>query len=116
MQRIDENTYIDDTLVTCAEYQLFIDEMRERAKYYQPDHWSSYQFPKGEAQAPIVGVRFSDAKTFCEWLTQREGGEWSFRPPAIGEAEKYKLTNPLHSPLGYWVAGTNGEEIGRAHV
>ena len=28
MQRIDENTYIDDTLVTCAEYQLFIDEMR----------------------------------------------------------------------------------------
>ena len=25
--RIDEKTYIDDTLVTCAEYQLFIDEM-----------------------------------------------------------------------------------------
>lgn len=27
MQRIDENTFIDDTLVTCVEYQLIIDEM-----------------------------------------------------------------------------------------
>jgi hypothetical protein len=56
-QRIDENTYIDDTLVTCAEYQLFVDEMREEGKYSQPDHWISYQFPGGKAKEPILGLR-----------------------------------------------------------
>jgi hypothetical protein len=58
-QRIDENIYIDDTLVTCVEYQLFVDEMREQGKYYQPDHWTSYQFPKGLARESILGVRRS---------------------------------------------------------
>src|SRR5215216_3807815 len=74
MQRIDENTYIDDTLVTCAEYQLFIDEMRDQGKYFQPDHWTLYQFPEGHAREPILGVRHSDAVMFSEWLTEREIG------------------------------------------
>ena len=70
-QSIDENTYIDDTLVTCPEYQLFIDEMREQGKYYQPDHWTSYLFLKGHAREPISGMRKSDALAFCNWLTKR---------------------------------------------
>jgi hypothetical protein len=61
-RRIDENIHVDDTLVTCTECQLFIDEMREQGKYYQP----SYQFPKGQAQIPILRVRLSDATSFCE--------------------------------------------------
>jgi hypothetical protein len=108
MIRIDENTYIDDTLVTCAEYQLFIDEMREQGKYYQPDHWTSYQFPEGQAHAPIVGVRFSDAIVFCDWLTQREAGERSFRPPTYLEAEHDLLTKTTQSTLGYWIIGSAG--------
>jgi hypothetical protein len=109
MLRIDENTYIDDTLVSCVEYQLFIDEMREQGKHYQPDHWTSYQFPKGQAHAPIVGVRFSDAKAFCEWLTRREAGEWSYRVPPFVKAEQYPLPNPVQSLLGYWASGQDGE-------
>jgi hypothetical protein len=66
-QRIDENTYIDDTLVTCAEYQLFIDEMREQDKYYQPDHWTSYQFPEGGARTNL-GVR-TDA-SLLNWINK----------------------------------------------
>jgi hypothetical protein len=107
MIRVDENTYIDDTLVTCAEYQLFIDEMREQGKYFQPDHWASYQFLEGQARAPIVGMRFSDAKIFCEWMTKRESSEWSFRLPTVAEAEQYSLKNPIQSPLGYWITGEN---------
>jgi hypothetical protein len=102
MYRIDENTYIDDSLVTCAEYQLFIDEMREQGKHYQPDHWTSYQFPSGQARMLILGVRQSDAKAFCEWLTQRKAGEWQYRLPKSEEAKEYPLSSVTLSPLGYW--------------
>jgi hypothetical protein len=104
MQRIDENTYIDDTLVTCAEYQLFIDEMREQGQYYQPDHWTSYQFPKGQAHEPILGIRYSDAVTFCEWLTRRDSGEWHYRIPTNAETIEYQLEPRQTSlALGYWI-------------
>ena len=108
MQRIDENTYIDDTLVTCAEYQLFIDEMREQGKYYQPDHWTSYQFPEGQAREPILGMRYSDATTFCEWLTQHEGEDWCYRLPVETEVKEYPL-KPKRSvkPVGCWIINDN---------
>src|SRR5512145_3354714 len=104
-QRIDENTYIDNTLVTCAEYQLFIDEMREQGKYYQPDHWTSYEFLKGKAKEPVLGVRYSDALSFCAWMVEREDGEWSYRLPALIEADQYPLKYYFQIQIGYWVVG-----------
>jgi hypothetical protein len=103
MQRIDENTYIDDTLVTCAEYQLFIDEMREQGKHCQPYHWTSYQFPKGKAREPILGVRLDEANAFCDWLASREAGEWGYRLPTLAEAKDH-TTNLIfdYPPCGYW--------------
>jgi hypothetical protein len=100
-QRIDENTYIDDTLVTCAEYQLFIDEMREQGKYYQPDHWTSYRFPEGQAREPILGIRLGDAKEFCRWLTENHENSWIFRNPALSEIENI-VSSPDYPRIGYW--------------
>lgn len=102
-QRIDENTYIDDTLVTCAEYQLFIDEMREQGKYYQPDHWTSYQYIKGEAREPIIGTRSSDAISFCEWLTKQNNANGKYRMPTNEEGMSYPLESSLQKSLGYWI-------------
>ncbi len=109
-QQIEDHTYIDDTLVTCAEYQLFIDEMREKGKYYQPDHWTSYQFPEGHAREPILGVRCIDATHFCEWLTWREHSGWGYRIPTNIEGKNYP-TKPKHASikLGYWIADRNGQ-------
>jgi hypothetical protein len=107
-QRIDENTYIDDTLVTCAEYQLFIDEMHEQGKYHQPDHWISYQFPDGHPKEPIFGVRPSDARAFCDWLTKREASTWLFRLPTFYEARNYRLpVTTYSSPFAYWLFDVN---------
>ena len=100
-QRIDENTYIDDTLVTCAEYQLFVDEMREQGKFYQPDHWTSYQFPTGQARWPVLGVRHSDAAAFCEWLTIKYQNNWLFRIPSWSEFEK-NIPGLELTGVGYW--------------
>jgi hypothetical protein len=103
MKRIDENTYIDETLVTYAEYQLFIDEMRAQGKYYQPDHWISYQFPAGKAQEPVLGVRHSDAIAFCEWVTNREASEWKYRLPTEKEFKNFPMEAFAKRPLGSWV-------------
>lgn len=103
MQRIDENTYIDESLVTCAEYQLFIDEMREQGKYYQPDHWNSYQFQEGMARLPVLGVRRSDAIIFCDWLNQQEYRMWKFRLPTGQEAIELPIEPYLQLPLGHWL-------------
>ncbi len=100
-QRIDEDTYIDDTLVTCAEYQLFIDEMREQGIYYQPDHWTSYKFPTGKGREPILGVRRSDAGAFCEWLTQKDE-EWKYRLPTLFEATNHTLDLLFRPAVGFW--------------
>jgi hypothetical protein len=102
-QRIDENTYIDDTLVTCAEYQLFIDEMREQGKYYQPDHWTSYQFQAGQAREPVLGVRHSCAIAFCEWISAHEEKAWKYRLPKKEEAKVYPVKGTQNSILGYWI-------------
>lgn len=112
-RRIDEDTYIDDTLVTCAEYQLFIDEMREQGKYYQPDHWISNQFPAGQAREPILGVRHSDVVDFCDWLSANNA-TWRYRLPTKNEARKTDLKFPLLNGQGYWISspGDNIQFIG----
>jgi hypothetical protein len=102
-QRIDEKTSIDDTLVTGAEYQLFIDEMRNQGKYYQPDHWTSYQLPNGQAREPILGVRHSDAVAFCEWLMQKENHERYFLLPTKEEVQSFPLRPFWQHSIGYWL-------------
>ena len=107
MYRIDEDTYVDDTLITCAEYQVFIDEMRVQGKYHQPDHWTEYHFPRGQARKPILGVRPSDAVAFCEWLTRRQMEVWRFRIPIMVEAQEHPVLTAYPSPLGYWTMDKN---------
>lgn len=102
-QRIDENTYIDDTLVTCVEYQLFIDEMRQQGKNSQPYHWTSDQYPAGQAHKPIIGVAFVDAEAFCEWVTKRDVGEWKYRLPTQKETSTFPITIEDQAVLNYWI-------------
>jgi hypothetical protein len=102
--RIDNDTYIDDSLVTCAEYQLFIDEMRAQGKYHQPDHWTDYHFPRGQARQPILGMRPSDAVAFCEWLTRRNNDSWTYRLPTASQAQEILITKAYAPPIGYWLA------------
>ncbi len=110
-QRVDENTYIDDTLVTCVEYQLFIDEMLKQGRHRQPDHWNSHRFPVGQAREPILGVRHSDALAFCEWLTQHEDGKWKYRLPTQVEAIEYPIKPTVQFSLGYWITSRNNSSF-----
>lgn len=111
MIQIDDDRFIDDTLITCAEYQLFLDEMRQQGKFFQPDHWQKSQFPSGQAQTPLRGMRPSDTIAFCKWLADRELGEWEFRLPTKEEAYSYPLSVSMAPNIGYWVQNPSDQEI-----
>ena len=118
--RLDDYTEIDRTLITTAEYQLFVDEMRQSGSNHHPDHWMVDRFVPGTAHQPVYGLRSADAEEFCEWLTYRfsnlgdlyiEGdeqifvGNVRFRLPHITEA--------TDSPLGdrYWCDSEHGIQL-----
>ena len=103
MFRLDDNVYIDESLITCAEYQLFLDEMRALGHYHQPDHWQTHRFSSGQARQPILGVRLLDAQAFCTWLTEHEKGQWNFRLPTPEEVQEFAITKEQFFKYGYWV-------------
>ncbi|WP_414588538.1 hypothetical protein [Scytonema sp. PCC 10023] len=104
--RIDENAEIDMNYITCAEYQLFIDEKLISGEHRQPEHWTSDRFTPGEAKKPIVGVRASYAQEFCDWLTEQYSVlGFRYRLPTLTEVEEYPLTE---AQVGCWC--TDGEK------
>ena len=87
---MDDQCEIDIGYLTCAEYQLFVDDMLARHRYHQPDHWTESRFAIGEAQKPVTGLRAEDAVAFCTWLTQRQGDNMLYRLPRPEEARQYE--------------------------
>ncbi len=101
LKRLDEQREADDSLITCAEYQLFIDAMYARKRCYQPDHWTSHQFAAGEGRAPVLGVRAKDAEAFCRWLAPLAAKGMQFRLPRPGELSLI-LGSDTCEDIGYW--------------
>ncbi len=108
MIHLHDEAFIDTSLVTCTEYQLFLDEQRAQGRYYQPDHWFDLSFPAGTGKAPILGVRRSDALAFCDWLTARDAEGWHYRLPRVAECpEERRRQIGLSAETGYWADDTS---------
>ena len=104
-QRIDETRSIDSAYLTCAEYQLFLDSIQAQERYLQPSHWASPSFRSEEALRPICGITVKDAISFCDWLSQRQGGTSYYRLPEREEA----LSNPTAAhAIGAWCRDQRG--------
>jgi hypothetical protein len=106
--RVDDNTYVDTTYVSHVEYQMFLDDKQLEGKFYQLDHWTRFQFPKGKGRQPIIGVRPEDAHAFCAWLTEHADSvleNWRYRLPDKGEFSKLRSARSYTAgmPTGYWV-------------
>ncbi len=122
MVRLGENRLADTSLVTQAEYQLFLDELRQSGQFHQPDHWREFDYPQDQGREPIAGIRPSDALSFCDWLTGREKGEWQFRLPTTEERrmsgseqtrerDKNGGNGGDESHLGFWFQAKNRVEF-----
>lgn len=103
MRRINEKTYIDNDLISCAEYQLFLEEKLEDTYHYQPDHWLKHRFSSGKGRSPILGIRPEDAVAFCNWLTERDKGKgnWQYRLPHADEIQEETENQSI--PYSYWL-------------
>lgn len=90
MERIDEYRQIDLQYISCAEYQLFLDDQYAQGKQHHPAFWTEYGYAKGNARKPVTGITLEDAAAFCEWLTQWQGGRTRYRLPSFAENSNYQ--------------------------
>ena len=107
MLPLDDEVYATTSLISCTEYQLFLDEQRQQGKYYQPDHWTNEHFTPGQGGTPVLGIRPSDALAFCAWLTKRDQGNWRYRLPYTSELQRLEEiatgTMGVAAGMGYWI-------------
>jgi hypothetical protein len=108
LQRLDDTREIDQEFISCAEYQLFVDDMQKREKFYQPIHWLDSRFARGTAMEPIKGVRAKDAQAFCIWLSEKE--KVTYRCPTLAEAQEFMPVTDINY-LATWC-----EENGKRHL
>jgi energy-coupling factor transporter ATP-binding protein EcfA2 len=99
LQRIDDLREIDLEYLSCAEYQLFLDDVRAMGEYVQPSHWNDLTFSAGDARKPVAGMWAQDAVGFFKWLERRQGGNVHYRLPRVEEAEQHP---PKKSELSAW--------------
>ena len=59
--RVDEDVQIDQSYITCAEYQLYVDENLNSQQHFQPDC----------AKKPITDISWENALLFCAWLSRK---------------------------------------------
>lgn len=101
---IDGCSAIDIDLITCAEYQLFIDETETNRR---PLHWETQRFVPGTAKNPVTGVKPEDALAFCTWLNRQEANSrFNYRLPTLDEAKQSSIPPSL---IGYWC--TDGDNF-----
>lgn len=106
MVHLHGETYIDTSFMTCAEYQVFLNEQQMQGRHYQPDHWKDRSFPVGLGRSAVLGVRRSGAQAFCEWLTSRDAEGWHYRLPHLEELPPQERNVPgkLGSEIrGFWI-------------
>ncbi len=98
---LKDETFVDTSLITNAEYQLFLDANAAQGRYQQPDNWNTLTFPTGQGMSPISGVRWQDAQDFCQWLSKRDTGLWQYRLPSTKEVED--ITH-VKDDMSYWLS------------
>lgn len=91
LHRLDDHCKIDLEYLTCAEYQLFLDDKEGYGRNRQPDHWQTGEFLLAQARDFVAGMRADDAAEFCRWLSYRwaKRADYEYRLPTINEATQH---------------------------
>jgi hypothetical protein len=100
----------DTSLVNCAEYQLFLDDLSAQGNYYHPWHWTSHTFQAGHGDEPILGIQPSDIQAFCAWLNTHANGLWHYRLPHKDELPQilaHLEQTGQSQPIGFWAEENN---------
>ena len=108
--KIEENLEIDRYYITCAEYQLFVNEEL---------HFGN-RFQAGSAKRPMTGISWENALGLCAWLSSKAqskavGNDENlgvyYRLPTATEVQNYSARE--HPQLGCWkLGGSDDREKG----
>lgn len=79
---IENDYYLSAYKVTNAQYAVFVSETSHKA----PSYWKGGTYPEGKADHPVLNVSYSDAVSYCEWLSSKYE-DWTFRLPTEAEWE-----------------------------
>ena len=97
---IKEDYFLCAYKVTNEQYAQFVKETSHKA----PKYWVNGTYPEGKGDHPVVNVSYSDAVSYCEWLSTKYDG-WNFRLPTEAEWEnaamgEYYGDNTVKYPNG----------------
>lgn len=90
-----EDFWMDTTEVTNAEYFEFV----SATNHVVPKHWVNGKPLAGNEKTPVRYISYTDAKTFAEWRSKRDGKE--YRLPTEQEWE-YAARNGSKNNLYPW--------------
>lgn len=79
---IENDYYLCAYKVTNEQYAVFVSETSRKA----PGYWKNGTYPAGKADHPVLNISYSDAVSYCEWLSEKYE-DWTFRLPTEAEWE-----------------------------
>ncbi len=95
LQPINDTLEIDSSYITCAEYQLFINDKASS----QILHLQNSRFTAGNAKKSITEISWENALSFCNWLNlyplslsisnYENNVLYYYRLPTLAEAQNY---------------------------
>ena len=87
MTRVGEDAHVRVRPVTAAEYQAFLDDLRQMAEPGVRQAGPPGTAELGQPDAPVRGVRLSDALAFVDWARGIVPTEWRLRLPFPAEMQ-----------------------------
>ena len=114
MASLDKERSIDHTLITNAEYQLFLEATSSGPERLEPLHWDGPRFTPGLGHEPVAGVEAWHAERFCKWLNERDSAAGVYR--LIADEEADALGERAASGLGWLTSSGSLLEADPARV